>query len=164
MAPSNWGDKPYTKIKEEIRKTDYFKSLDEDGNPPESTHNTREIEAWKKLAREKLAPNVTYIDPKFEKVASWAEELLNAFWVEQQKDLDAFIDTLHQELQKARTEGYALAVKHLAEAYQQNGATTVPSALEWLEDNIKYQSELDQPTASDKRDEEAHAERCEGRY
>lgn len=69
-----------------------------------STHNTREIEAWKKLAREKLAPKVTYIDPKFKEVASWAEELLNAFWVEQQKDLDAFIDTLHQELQKAREE------------------------------------------------------------
>lgn len=59
------------------------------------------IEEWKKLAKEILAPNVTYIDPKFKEVASWAEELLNAFWVEQQKDLDAFIDTLHQQLQKA---------------------------------------------------------------
>ena len=62
------------------------------------------IEEWKKLAKEILAPNVTYIDPKFKEVASWAEELLNAFWVEQQKDLDAFIDTILQQLQKAREE------------------------------------------------------------
>ncbi len=63
------------------------------------------IEEWKKLARERLAPNVTYIDPKFKEVASWAEELLNAFWVEQQKDLDAFIDTLHHQLQKRYERG-----------------------------------------------------------
>lgn len=66
------------------------------------------IQDYKELAKKILAPNVTYIDPKFKEVASWAEELLNAFWVEQQKDLDAFIDTLHQELQKARVEERAL--------------------------------------------------------
>ena len=52
-------------------------------------------------AREKLSPNVTYIDPKFAEVASWAEELLNAFWVEQQKDLDQIISHTIAETIKA---------------------------------------------------------------
>lgn len=52
---------------------------------------------------------------------------------------------LHHQLQKARQEGYGLAVKHLKEAYSANGATTVPEAIEWLEDNARlYHSELDQ--------------------
>lgn len=60
-----------------------------------------------------------------------------------------------QELQKARQEGYGLAVKHLKEAYSANGTTTVPEAIEWLEDNAKYHSELDQDvsiTSEDKKD------------
>ena len=65
-------------------------------------------------------------------------------------------NTLHHQLQKAHLRGYRLAVKHLKEAYTANGATTVPEAIEWLEDNLRlYRDELDQDvsiTSEDKQD------------
>ena len=88
-----------------------------------TTHNTRE---WEERFDERFIPNDGYIPT----------------YIENGNDLKEFI---HQELQKARVENYALAVKHLKEAYESNGATTVPEAIEWLEDNVRlYQSELDQ--------------------
>lgn len=33
--------------------------------------------------------------------------------------------------------GYRMAVRHLKEAYKHNGATTVPEAIDWLEDNAR---------------------------
>lgn len=63
-------------------------------------------------AREKLKPDVTYIDQKFEEVASWAQELLNAFWVEQQKDLD---EVIADTFEKGVAAGKVQAVEILSE-------------------------------------------------
>ena len=52
-------------------------------------------------AREKLRPEVTNIDPRFDVARDFAEELLNVFWVEQQKDLDAIISHTISETIKA---------------------------------------------------------------
>lgn len=45
------------------------------------------------------------------------------------------------EVAEAREEmvghGYRMAVRHLKEAYKHNGATTVPEAIDWLEDNAR---------------------------
>jgi ABC-type multidrug transport system ATPase subunit len=88
-----------------------------------TTHNPRE---WEERFDERFIPNDGGIPT----------------YIENGNDLKEFI---HQELQKARVENYALAVKHLKEVYESNGATTVPEVIEWLEDNVRlYQSELDQ--------------------
>ena len=41
------------------------------------------------------------------------------------------------EVAEAVNKGYKLAVKHLKEAYDQNGATTTAEAIEWLADNAR---------------------------
>ena len=57
---------------------------------------TNFIETQKELAREHLKPNVTYADRRVERVAKFAEQILESFWVEQQKDLDALITQVIQ--------------------------------------------------------------------
>ena len=91
----------------------------------------------------------------------------------------------YQELQKAREEErekwqYALKIRNaVVREYKDEGAMflmkvengktyevsiPIPKWAEVGKLQPRDESELDQPTASDKRDEEAHAERCEGRY
>ena len=53
-----------------------------------------------------------------------------------QDEIDTIVTTA---MQRAYEAGYKLAVEHLKEAYTHNATTTVPEAIEWLEDNSKYQ-------------------------
>lgn len=65
-------------------------------------------------AREKLRPEVTNIDPRFDVARDFAEELLNVFWVEQQKDLDAIIShTISETIKAERAEWLRSEIEEL---------------------------------------------------
>jgi hypothetical protein len=134
------------------------------------THNTRErIEDWK--------------EEFWYKIAEWNTA--------QPEDIDIYANQLemfieyhirervHQELQKAREQrkgwkGYLVVDPETDNYTYSDVYLNRIDAEKWLKANgisglriievDVYQSELDQPITSDRRDEEAHAERCEGKY
>lgn len=57
------------------------------------------LEEQQEFATKWLEPKVTFADRRDERVAKFAEDILGAFWVEQQKDIETLI---HQVIQNTR--------------------------------------------------------------